>query len=130
MKHTSHSLWPWKLSSFSILIATTMPLPGLVGARVFSSIHPLKTHPKPPSPRRLLERKFFVAILRSLKLKDFKLSTNVTSLLDVEIKLLDDELLTPLTEDVWFLEESELEEFLHGFGISIENKWKEISERK
>lgn len=71
--HTSHSLWPWKLSGLSFLMATTIPLPGLVGTNVLSSIHPLKTNPKPPSPIRLSERKFLVAFFKSLKLKDFRL---------------------------------------------------------
>lgn len=71
--HTSHSLWPWKLSGLRLFIATTIPVPGLVGAKVFPSIHPLKTHPNPPSPSKLSERKFLVAFLRSLKLKDLRL---------------------------------------------------------
>jgi hypothetical protein len=67
----------------SLFIATTIPVPGLVGAKVFPSIHPLKTHPNPPSPSTLSGRKFFVAILRSLKLKDLRLLEIDTSPLDV-----------------------------------------------
>lgn len=47
----------------------TMPVPGLVAASEFSSTHPLKTEPNPPSPRTLSGRKFLVAIFNSLKLK-------------------------------------------------------------
>lgn len=83
--HTSHSLWPWKLSRLSLLIATTNPVPGLVGAKVFASIHPLKTHPNPPSPSRLSDRKFLVAFLRSLKLKDLRLlGTDVSALATIK----------------------------------------------
>lgn len=71
--HTSHSLWPWKLSGLRFLMATTIPVPGLVGPYVFSSIHPLKTRPNPPSPIKFSCRKFLVASLRSFKLKDFRL---------------------------------------------------------
>lgn len=78
---TSHSLCPWKLSNLSFLIATTIPVPGFVGAKVFSSIQPLKTHPNPPSPRSVSDRKFLVAFLRSLKLKDLRLlETDVSAL--------------------------------------------------
>ena len=42
-------------------------MPGLTGAVPFSSIQPLNTQPKPPSPRRLSGLKFLVANLRSLK---------------------------------------------------------------
>lgn len=47
--------------------------PGLDAASEDSSIHPLKTEPKPPSPKTLSGRKFLVAALRSLKVKLFKL---------------------------------------------------------
>jgi hypothetical protein len=47
----------------------TMPVPGLAGAKVFSSIHPLKTEPKPPSPSTLSGLKFLVAVLSSVKAK-------------------------------------------------------------
>lgn len=50
-----------------------MPIPGLVAVNVCSSIHPLKTEPKPPSPNTLSGRKFRVALLSSPKLKLFKL---------------------------------------------------------
>jgi len=49
------------------LTATVNPVPALTGAVPFSSIHPLKTQPKPPSPRRLSGRKFLVAHFSSLK---------------------------------------------------------------
>lgn len=71
--HTSHSLWPWKLSGFRFLMATTIPVPGFVGPYVFSSIHPLKTRPNPPSPIKFSRRKFLVASFRSFKLKDLRL---------------------------------------------------------
>ena len=73
MKLTNHSLWPWKLSVLSRFTAITMPVPGLVAVYEFSSIHPLNTAPKPPSPSTLSGRKFRVAALRSEKLKPFKL---------------------------------------------------------
>lgn len=41
-------------------------MPGFTGAVPFSSIQPLNTQPKPPSPRRLSGLKFLVAHLRSL----------------------------------------------------------------
>lgn len=63
-------------------MATTNPVPGLVGANVFASIHPLYTHPNPPSPSRLSGRKFLVAFLRSLKLKDLRLVGTDISALD------------------------------------------------
>ncbi|RWW62025.1 hypothetical protein BHE74_00030866 [Ensete ventricosum] len=44
-----------------------------VAANVCSSIHPLKTEPKPPSPNTLSGRKFLVAVLSSLKVKLFRL---------------------------------------------------------
>lgn len=70
---TNHSLWPWNPSWLSLFTATTMPAPGLVAMSEFSSIHPLKTEPKPPSPNTLSGRKFLVAVLSSLKPKLFKL---------------------------------------------------------
>lgn len=68
---TSHSLWPWQPSWFSRLTAMTIPVPDRAGARVCSSTHPLKTEPKPPSPKTLSGLKFRVAVLRSLKVKLF-----------------------------------------------------------
>lgn len=50
-----------------------MPVPGFAAVNEFSSIHPLKTEPKPPSPSTLSGRKFLVAVLRSAKLNLFKL---------------------------------------------------------
>ena len=70
---TNHSLWPWKPSWLSFFTAMTMPVPGLAAVNAFSSIHPLKTQPKPPSPNTLSGRKFLVAVLSSLKKKLFKL---------------------------------------------------------
>ena len=64
---TTHSLCPWKLSSLSFFTATIIPVPGFTGASVRSSIHPLKTEPKPPSPRRLSGLKFLVEPFSSLK---------------------------------------------------------------
>ena len=72
--HTSHSLCPWQLSCFSFLMATPIPVPGLVGANVFSSIHPLKTQPNSPSPRKYSRWKFLEDCLRSFNAKDFKLN--------------------------------------------------------
>lgn len=59
-----------------------MPVPGLVAVNVCSSIHPLKTKPKPPSPKTLSGRKFLVAFCKSLyenlfKLEDCKISPSV-----------------------------------------------------
>lgn len=58
---TSHSCSPWLLSGFDFLTATGMPTPTLAGSRVFSSTHPLKTLPKPPSPSIVSGLKFLVA---------------------------------------------------------------------
>ena len=44
----------------------------------------MKTQPKPPSPRYELELKFLVAVLRSFKLKDFRLTVAAASLLNYE----------------------------------------------
>ncbi|WVY90312.1 hypothetical protein V8G54_035826 [Vigna mungo] len=60
----------------------TNPVPGLTGASDCSSIHPLKTRPKPPSPTTLSGRKFLVAVFSSTKVKlfifeDFKISPSV-----------------------------------------------------
>lgn len=71
-KHTNHSLWPWKPSGLSFLTATTIPEPGFAAVNVCSSIHPLKTKPNPPSPRRLSGRKFLVAFFSSLNEKGFR----------------------------------------------------------
>ena len=60
-------------------MATIRPTPGLVGASVASSIHPLYTHPKPPSPRYELEPKFLVAARRSFMLKDLSPALAATS---------------------------------------------------
>lgn len=51
----------------------TIPVPGLVALKLCSSIHPLNTDPKPPSPKTLSGRKFLVQVLRSLKEKHLKL---------------------------------------------------------
>ena len=64
---TSHSLCPWKLSSLSFFTATGIPVPGFTGASVRSSIHPLNTEPKTPSPSRLSGLKFLVELFSSLK---------------------------------------------------------------
>ena len=70
---TCHSWKPCRLSGFNFLIATTMPVPALHGAKVFSSTLPLKTVPKPPMPSTLSDLKFRVAVFKSAKLKIFKL---------------------------------------------------------
>lgn len=70
---TNHSLCPWKPSWLSLFTAITSPVPGLAAVNECSSIHPLKTEPKPPSPKTLSGRKFLVAVLRSEKLKLFRL---------------------------------------------------------
>lgn len=95
---TNHSLWPCRPSWLSLLTATTIPEPGLDAVRVRSSIHPLNTEPKPPSPTTLSGRKFLVAALSSLKLKLFKLedckmSTSVRGVRGTEAE---DRLLEPL----------------------------------
>lgn len=89
-------------------MATTMPLPGLVGQSVCSSIHPLKTHPNPPSPRKDSDRKFLVAFFRSFKVKDFKLALAAVSPLN------DDQELITLVVEVVLLEFVELEVLLLG----------------
>ena len=66
---------------------------------MFKSIHPLKTHPKPPSPSKVSERKFLVAFFKSVKLKDLRLLCADTSTLDAIkdlFKLLNDD--SPLGE--------------------------------
>lgn len=66
---TNHSLCPWNPSGFNFLTAMTTPDPGLAAVRVWSSIHPLKTYPNPPSPRRLSGLKFLVEFFNSLNEK-------------------------------------------------------------
>lgn len=73
MTLTNHSLWPCNPSWLSRFTAITKPVPGLAAVKVCSSIHPLKTQPNPPSPNTLSGRKFLVAVLRSLKVKLFRL---------------------------------------------------------
>lgn len=70
--HTCHSSNPCMLSEFNFLMATTIPVPTLVGVNVFSSTHPLNTVPKPPTPKTVSDLKFLVAAFRSLKLYVFK----------------------------------------------------------
>lgn len=65
---TTHSLWPWRPSGFKLLTATVTPEPGFAGSVPFSSIHPLNTYPKPPSPRMLSGLKLPVADFSSWKL--------------------------------------------------------------
>ena len=69
---TNHSWWPWELSWWSFFTAITVPVPGLAAVNECSSIHPLKTQPKPPSPNTLSGRKFLVAAFNSLKKKLFR----------------------------------------------------------
>lgn len=57
-----------------------MPKPGLVALRVSLSSQPLKTHPNPPSPRRLLSLKFLVAFLSTSKEKAFRYGDDSISL--------------------------------------------------
>lgn len=62
-RNTSHSLSPWNPSLFSSFTATRVDSnPGLT----FSSITPLYTIPKPPSPRIWSGLKYLVAALSSL----------------------------------------------------------------
>lgn len=68
------------------------PVPGFTGAVPFSSIHPLNTHPKPPSPRRLSGLKFLVASLRSLKVNFRSREAILSSSSSLEV----DELLSEL----------------------------------
>ena len=87
---TSHSLCPWNPSWLSFLTAMTIPVPGLVGAKVFASIHPLNTEPKPPSPRTLSGRKFRVEVLSSLKVKlltlaDCRISSSLRGVAGLEL---------------------------------------------
>ena len=71
-KLTNHSLWPSKLSSLRCFTTTLTPGPSLLAADECSSIHPLKTGPRAPSPRKHSARKFLVAILSSASVKFFK----------------------------------------------------------
>ena len=68
------------------------PVPGFTGAVPFSSIHPLKTQPKPPSPRRLSGLKFLVANLRSLNVNFLSREATLSSSSSLEV----DELLSVL----------------------------------
>jgi hypothetical protein len=95
---TNHSLWPWKPSGLSFLTATTIPLPGFAAENVCSSIHPLKTQPNPPSPRRLSGRKFLVAFFSSLNEKAFIFGEDKISPSDLGVGRLE-ALLFPLKED-------------------------------
>lgn len=67
---TCHSSNPCMLSEFNFLTAITVPLPLF---DTFSSSQPLKTFPKPPSPRTVSGLKFFVAAFSSEKVKILKL---------------------------------------------------------
>ena len=75
-----------------VFTATVSPVPGFTGAVPFSSIHPLKTQPNPPSPRKLSGRKFLVANLRSLKGNLRSLEAILSSSSSLEV----DELLSAL----------------------------------
>ena len=53
---------------------------------MFSSIHPLKTQPNPPSPSKLSDRKFLVAFLTSMNVKElmvFVLETEKSTFVDL-----------------------------------------------
>lgn len=89
---TSHSLWPWSPSWLRVFTATVSPVPGFTGAVPFSSIHPLNTQPKPPSPRRLSGLKFLVANLRSLNENFRRREATLSSSSSLEV----DELLSAL----------------------------------
>ena len=67
-------------------------MPGFTGAVPFSSIHPLNTQPKPPSPRRLSGLKFLVANLRSLNENFRRREATLSSSSSLEV----DELLSAL----------------------------------
>lgn len=76
---TNHSWWPCDPSWFKVYTAITRPVPRFVAANVFSSIQPLKTRPKPPSPNIQSGRKLRVAFLRSMSLKFFRFDDCRTS---------------------------------------------------
>lgn len=93
-------------------MATTMPSPGLVGRSVFSSIHPLKTQPNPPSPSKVSALKFLVAFLRSFKVNDFNPIITDASLGNDDVEL------TILKLEVILLEFVEPEVLEKGSGFS------------
>lgn len=76
---TCHSFSPWELSELAFLTATAIPTPTLDGAYVFSSIHPLKTLPKPPSPKTVSGLKFLVALFSSANVNIFKFGIVILS---------------------------------------------------
>ena len=71
-------------------------MPGFTGAVPFSSIHPLNTQPKPPSPRILSGLKFLVANFRSLNVNFRRREETLSSSSSFEV----DELLSALLEVV------------------------------
>lgn len=72
---TCHSSRPWELSGLDFLTATAIPRPTLEGKYVFSSTQPLKTLPKPPSPRTVSGLKSLVAFFSSARVNSFTFGT-------------------------------------------------------
>lgn len=101
-KRTNHSLWPWNPSGFNFLTAMTNPDPGFAAERVCSSIHPLKTYPNPPSPRRLSGLKFLVAFFNSLNEKALTCGDDRISASDLGVGRLSP-LLFPLLYEVMLM---------------------------
>lgn len=79
-ERTCHSRRPCSLSGFDFFTATAIPTPTFDGANVFSSIHPLKTRPNPPSPNTVAGLKFLVALSSSEKLNIFKFGVTILPL--------------------------------------------------
>lgn len=80
------------------MTATVSPVPGLTGAVPFSSIQPLKTQPKPPSPRRLSGLKFLVATLSPLNVNFLKQEATFNSSLNFEVEKILSSLLVVVEE--------------------------------
>ncbi|GER41437.1 N-terminal Xaa-Pro-Lys N-methyltransferase 1 [Striga asiatica] len=97
------------------------PDPGLEAVRVCSSIHPLKTYPNPPSPRRLSDLKFLVALRNSLKVKALTCGDDRISASDLGVGKLS-ALLLPLYEGIVMLDGTDELLFLLGYRDAPNNE--------